>query len=349
MSRAGTFAARSFRQDGVASPAAATWIFSVDTSHARYKIWLDGRLLGCGPGRGEAPLATGPAAYAPVAYDAYEVTSLLGETTTAIAVAGVASKDASPQRRGVLVQIDLVYADGSRETVATDESWMALDADAYAGPTPGSQWYHVRLENYDARREPESAGARGLAWRTAPLDALSGAWAPAVADKDWDPAALAPKMARPLTLVDAAATATLEPVAGTSLYIADFGKEFQGGLTFATDAGVDGAVLKITTGESQANGTVGDDWGFQYNVTLRGGAQTVELQQYQEFRFASRRGEPAGRVAATPRLRRGESVDTTRRRRAATPRLRCVRDLARSPGMCKSRSSRARTIRRHWR
>ena len=41
----------------------------------------------------------------------------------------------------------------------------------------------------------------------------------------------------------------------------------------------------MTTGESAANGTVGDAWGFVFNLTLRGGPMRYETHQYMEFRY----------------------------------------------------------------
>ncbi|KAH8052250.1 hypothetical protein JL722_10351 [Aureococcus anophagefferens] len=245
-----------------------------------YKVWVAGELLGCGPGRGEAPMARDGtnATFRTGAYDTYDVTRFFGDGgAVAVAAQGVASKDAHPQVRGVLVQIDVVAGDGTTTSYATDGSWLAFDADAYLGPTLAKSWYKVRLENADARLEPAfGADAAAVRWRAAPLASLGGDWtaaAPAAAV-----GAVAPKLARPVRIVDAAAT-----VGGH--FFGDFGREFEGGLTFATAEGVDGVVLRVTTGESAANSTVGDAWGFVFNLTLRGGPMRYETHQYMEFRY----------------------------------------------------------------
>ncbi|KAH8076945.1 hypothetical protein JL720_10243 [Aureococcus anophagefferens] len=135
-------------------------------------VWVAGELLGCGPGRGEAPMARDGtnATFRTGAYDTYDVTRFFGDGgAVAVAAQGVASKDAHPQVGG-----------------------------------------H---------------------------------------------------------------------------FFGDFGREFEGGLTFATAEGVDGVVLRVTTGESAANSTVGDAWGFVFNLTLRGGPMRYETHQYMEFRY----------------------------------------------------------------
>lgn len=62
-----------------------------------------------------------------------------------------------------LAQLEITYADGTRETVATDPSWKTT-----LGPTTHSNWYGG--EDYDARREPagwDTAAADLSVWETA--------------------------------------------------------------------------------------------------------------------------------------------------------------------------------------
>ena len=109
------------------------------------KVWVAGTLLGCGPGRGEAPFHVDGAAatYAPAAYDTYDVTALFrkGGGPVPLAVQGVASASARPQVRGVLVQVDVVDGRGAVTSYATDETWLAYDADAYLAPDYAKSWY----------------------------------------------------------------------------------------------------------------------------------------------------------------------------------------------------------------
>jgi hypothetical protein len=60
---------------------------------------------------------------------------------------------------GVLIQFVVHTKDGKTLTVATDDSWEALDADAYYHPHNGANWYKHKLEFTDARDEP-------VGWRT---------------------------------------------------------------------------------------------------------------------------------------------------------------------------------------
>ena len=71
-------------------------------------------------------------------------------------------------------------------------------------------------------------------------------------------------------------------------FIADFGKEFQGGLILEVPNGVAGTVVSISCGEKLINnGTAVDyTWGWQFTWTLRDGAQVLEQHKYMECRWA---------------------------------------------------------------
>ena len=70
-------------------------------------------------------------------------------------------------------------------------------------------------------------------------------------------------------------------------FIADFGKEFQGGLILTVPNGVAGTVVSISCGEKLIkNGTAIDyTWGWQFTWTLRDGAQVLEQHKYMECRW----------------------------------------------------------------
>jgi alpha-L-rhamnosidase len=111
-----------------------------------------------------------------VQYSTYDVTDRLrpGENTLGFMLGGGIYDVPADSGRYVkfagsmgppklIAQLEVTYADGTREVVATDDSWRAN-----SGPTTFSSWYGG--EDYDARRERAGWDAPGAAhegWRTA--------------------------------------------------------------------------------------------------------------------------------------------------------------------------------------
>ena len=87
-------------------------------------------------------------------------------------------------------------------------------------------------------------------------------------------------------------------------FFVDFGQEFSGGVRLVVQGGTAGQGVKFQSGElcspmvynasafggrgqnvSRACTSVGESWGWSWNVTLRGGDQTIEQHQYMVFRY----------------------------------------------------------------
>jgi hypothetical protein len=252
-----------------------------------YKVWVNGAIVGVGPGRGEARVWGGDGVFRSLPYDTYDVTTLVaaGGAPIVLAVAGRGAVDGKGGARGVLLQLQLFAADGSAATVCTGDGggWLAWGADGYAHPTAGGgTFYKKALEFFDARAEP-------VGWRGSGFNA-SG-WAPPSVVQSASGAAaaagLTAKMARPVEAPRDVPPVALQPLNATFAY-ADFGREFQGGLRLAVSDGVAGAVVRLTSGEElEAGGVVGQTWGYSFDWTLRGGAQLIEQHEYMEFRYVN--------------------------------------------------------------
>ena len=74
-----------------------------------------------------------------------------------------------------------------------------------------------------------------------------------------------------------------------SSFVADFGKELQGGLVLTVANGSAGTRVHIACGESYdaTTSVVGTTWGWEFDWTLRDGAQTLEQHKYMECRWVS--------------------------------------------------------------
>lgn len=70
-------------------------------------------------------------------------------------------------------------------------------------------------------------------------------------------------------------------------FIADFGREFQGGLRLTVEDGVAGTTVHLACGEALQNDRVSSTWGWEFDWILREGSQTLEQHKYMECRFVS--------------------------------------------------------------
>ena len=146
----------------------------------------------------EAVLEPGQTSYwAEVDYRAYDVTRLLRAGTNVLGIetgSGVYQQaDSTSMGRymfqpgnntvfgtpKVIAQLEMTYADGTRQTIATDPSWLTE-----LGPTTFSSWWGG--EDYDARRIPANwTGAAGSltgpGWGHASLATLTSATIPRAA------------------------------------------------------------------------------------------------------------------------------------------------------------------------
>jgi len=77
------------------------------------------------------------------------------------------------------------------------------------------------------------------------------------------------------------------PAPLTKSYLADFGRELQGGMRLAVKGGKGGETVHITCGESLKKDVVGTTWGWEFDWTLRNGDQVLEQHKYMECRFVS--------------------------------------------------------------
>ena len=163
---------RSF--DGLESDlSAATMRVCADT---RYRLWINGRMLGHGPARGHT---------ANPYFDVYDVREYIKPGVNTLAVLatyyGIGTCYSCLGQPGFLLQADLMYVDGASEVVRTDGTWKAFPA-PYA---TGIERMSIQLaypEVFDARREPES-------WNLPGFDDTK--WAPArvigpVGTAPWD-------------------------------------------------------------------------------------------------------------------------------------------------------------------
>ncbi len=136
------------------------------TAHGMYELQLNGKRVG------DAYLAPGWTSYNKrLQYQMYDVTAMINKGGNAVGamvgngwyrgyLAWENNKDVYGKKLGFLFQLEIVYGDGSKETIISDENWKSS-----TGPIKTVEIYHG--ETYDARDEKTgwaNAGYNDAAW-----------------------------------------------------------------------------------------------------------------------------------------------------------------------------------------
>jgi len=257
-----------------------------------YEFRLSGEKVG---DRELAPAATHYSAR--VRYQTYDVTSLLREGGNALGVTLAEGYGPTFSRYGnrwlgprqALALLEIVYADGSRQHVITDESWRWGE-----GPIRDASLYDG--ETYDARLDPsgwDEAGFDASAWRpVAAVAAPEGAL-----EADTTPPVRVVRTIQPLKVT--------QPDPGTEAYVFDLGENVSGWarlrvggaagevvrLRYAEDVYADGTIDTTTNRSAVATDTY---------VLAGGGEETFEPSfTYHGFRYVEVSGLPDPPNAAT--------------------------------------------------
>lgn len=141
------------------------------TAKGVYEAYIDGKRIG------NAWLTPGWTSYSNrIQYQVYDVTDLLARGNHVLGailgngwyrgpLAWEKNKNIYGENTALLLQLEITYADGTQETIATDGSWKTS-----FGPWLSSEIYHGEV--YDARREQDgwmTPGFKDREWRTVKL------------------------------------------------------------------------------------------------------------------------------------------------------------------------------------
>ncbi len=227
------------------------------TSHGVYELHLNGARVG------DEVLTPGWTSYATrLQYQTYDLTTLLRRGDNAISVLlgngwyrgniGFSKRrNVYGDRLALLLQVDVTYADGSRETIGSDGQWKAS-----VGPIVMSEIYHG--ETYDARLEKNG-------WTEATFN-----------DRDWMPVR-AVQHAKDVLIAPAGPPIRrmneLKPVAilrtPAGQHVVDMGQNMVGWVRLRVQ-GTAGTVVTLTHAE------VLDKQGNFYTTNLRAAAQAIK-------------------------------------------------------------------------
>ncbi len=241
-----------------------------------YRLYINGAFVGCGPERGFNGVNR---------YNTYEVSDYL-EAGGGNAVAAL---NYTSEERKFLFQMDVHYADGSRETIVSDTSWRALDGDGVyvdGGNAGHGSYYYAPREFINAMNYP-------FGWKEAGFS-----------DADWsqgvetDPVAnvQASTQYNEVKILTEPARVTER---GPGHYFIDFGRSLIGGFRLANIEGEAGQEVDIRLGQElsgpqtvryakRTGNTYQETW------TLTGGTQTLTNWGYRSYRYAEVSGAPEG-------------------------------------------------------
>ncbi|PZG24046.1 hydrolase [Micromonospora craterilacus] len=257
-------------------PIAAAYVYATGqspepTRQYVYKLWVNDTVAGVGPVRAMAGEAR---------YQTHDVTAQLVPGRNAIAALCY-----SPRERAFLAELAVVFADGTRQVVATGDGWRTRRAGRWrpAAGFTGGGFYQAPQEYLDARQEPVGWTARGFD------------------DRGWEAPAAAPLSRRlepawvsnmAYTYRRPAAVERLEP----GRWLLDLGQAVVGGIRLSV-LGTSGQTVEIRLGEERTA------TGARYNLragqtyrevwTLRDGRQQLEHWGYRAFRWVELVADPA--------------------------------------------------------
>ncbi|PZG00467.1 hydrolase [Micromonospora endophytica] len=236
-----------------------------------YKLWVNDTVAGVGPVRAMADEAR---------YQTHDVAAQLSAGRNVIAALCY-----SPQERAFLAELVVVFADGTRQVVATGDGWRTRRAGRWrpAAGFTGGGYYQAPQEYLDARHEPVGWTGRGFddrSWQPATAAALSRRLEPA-----W---------------VSNMAYTYQRPVAverlGAGRWLFDLGRVVVGGIRLSVN-GRAGQTVEVRLGEERtATGARYDlRSGQTYREvwTLRAGWQQLEHWGYRAFRWVELVADPA--------------------------------------------------------
>ena len=116
------------------------------TADSRYQLFINGKLVGRGPARSDPRWQS---------YDTYEVSSYLHAGKNLIGALihhyGVSTASYIQGRGGFLFQGEVVFANGDRLTILSDDTWRVLPSDAWHKDAPRLNSSLGFQEVYDAR------------------------------------------------------------------------------------------------------------------------------------------------------------------------------------------------------
>jgi hypothetical protein len=237
------------------------------------KLYINGRFVTQGPEPGY------PFAYP---YFLIDVTGLLSQGANCIAAhvyyQGLRNRvwNSADNRSGFAMAVEVEYADGTSERVATDGTWRCLDSKTFSGARTFG--YKTQFaEDIDLRAEPDG-------WKQAGFD--DSAWtAPLLERQDHE---FVPQQI-PAMQVYSVTPASVKRAEDNGRYIYDFGREIVG-CTRIKLKGQAGQVVEVRHGEeTEADGSVRykmrANCVYQEYITLTGNEDVAEFYDYKAFRY----------------------------------------------------------------
>ena len=244
-----------------------------------YRLYVNGNVLGLGPGRGEH--ATNMPGR-PVMFDIYDLTNIISTSQTLKIGIQCYHSDGKDQAR-VMAEIVKLDRDGSNVTISTNSSWLTFSADHIFRPSSISQaqQYDAPLENIDG-----SAYSAIRDWTILKMND----WSHAIEKTSFP--ALMPKTTTPITFEQGLAPVKLVRVQSNRFFI-DFGEELMGGIRLEIHDGIEkNFTLQLKLSEEIVNETsilfpmrTGNRYESMWIGNGSSSSYLMEHHEYMEFRY----------------------------------------------------------------
>ena len=215
-----------------------------------YRLYVGGKAIGMGPGRGGHRTAAYPDGgdVNHTYYDTYDVSALAMQTNYLV-VGLQCYHTTGDKSAGVLLELEITLVDRTKIAVYTssrDGLWHSFDATAAYGPTGETGQYH-------APQEWAQSGLMPTGWTQTGF-VIGSAWIPPATRRgttpSLEPSALKRKPTQALELVTGVRPHSFRQLT-SSKYFADFGHALQGGLTLRLPVAAFpvGSFVQVTLGE----------------------------------------------------------------------------------------------------
>ena len=205
-----------------------------------YRLYINGKVAGVGPGRGECSYGKPMTDKTCTLVDSIDVSKNINLNNKSLTIAVQSYCDGGDDRRGVLADFQVVFKSGKKIIIGTDANWLTLDASPYHNP------YNSISTMYSAPRE-------NLIAKYYPTNWLSPSYA---TTPDWVPATVQPlfstiqKQSLPLDIFEESPSYVR---VNNSFVFFDFKREVNAAISLSLSTF--NGYVEVTLGEELVNNT----------------------------------------------------------------------------------------------
>ena len=281
---------------------------------AGYKLWVNDRLVGLGPGRSRC----GPIACAngelEMMYDGFDISPVIASMHAGQSISFFAVCYGEEQKKynivpGMMAEVHLTFDDGSVKVIQTcADSWRAMDGDSVYNPgdDSGCAWYSYPQENFNASAVPSGTPISNLKAPgqsdPRPQEVLHESWTRPLELPAFDlPLVAKPTPPIAVNMLGADAISVVPINGNPGAYFFDLGKNVQGGIKLTIKSPLDSVLTaRVRLAEELTNASATPAAGNQriywpprtglhnevsWSFAIQTHSQAITHHEYNEFRY----------------------------------------------------------------